>query len=461
MPEGGSGLAEHMVDQGYLAGRGALGGAVAFSSPFRGVWQGLACFILGVVGFIAMMLPLGTSPTLLSFCLLCGGLALVRRRRLPWDGWAPALGWRHRPVWPALAIFFAWAFLSTLWAIVRPAALVQMGTFVYTFVPFALVWPLLGEVDERRRRQMMDWAVGGMLLALALFVIEVFLKQPLYRAEKAFEGTALDLDRALNRPAADFVLLAWPAGLALALRGWRRVRAAAPLAGLSAVPWAWVLPLAFFLVCLRGPSASARVGFILGLAVYALARWRPGVARRVLVVLTLAGPLLSIPIALFLRRLDLVRAEWLPFSFRHRVEIWDVAARRILERPVLGWGLDSSPYIPDEGQVSLFHPESHLIPLHPHNIFLQTLMELGVVGAVLYAALGLALLWGTRALPRWAQPTALAMYMGGLAVGCFAYGAWQTWWLSGVLLSLIFLRLSVPTAPLTAPSLEKSRLLER
>lgn len=430
----------------------SLAGSFPGPSPYRGVWEGLATFILGALGFVTMMFPLGTSPTLISFCVLCGGLLLVRRR-----GWRLGVGrrggwdWRTvSPVWPALGLFFAWALFSVAWAPVRSDSWLQVSAFTYTFLPFVIAYPLLTGLEEERRWRIMRWMVWGMVLALVLFGIEAVFHQPLYKLEKMLEGTRVDLDRALNRPSANFVVLSWPAGLGLALLALRRQAsrrdAADGMAVLSHIPWAWILSAAFFLVSLRATSASARVGFALSLTVFALARWSPGVVRGLLIAVTIAGPLVSIPVAVQLRQHGLMHAEALPFSFRHRVEIWDVVARRIQEKPLFGWGLESSPNIPDEGEQSLFHPEGHMIPLHPHNIFLQSLLELGAVGGVLYVAVGAALVWSTRRLPRWAQPTALAMYAGGVAVGCFAYGAWQTWWLSGILLAAILLKLIVPPA---------------
>lgn len=422
---------------------GVRGGVFVGLSPYRGVWEALTTFIVGALGFVTMMFPLGTSPALISFCVLCGGLLLIRRR-----GERPGWGrdWRTlSPVWPPLGLFFVWAALSVAWAPVRSESWVQVLAFTYTFLPFALTYPLLTGVEEERRWRILRWLVWGMLLALFLFGIEAIFHQPIYKLEKMLEGTRVDLDRALNRPSANFVVLSWPAGLGLALLALRR-QGGRRGAALSHIPWAWILSAAFFLVSLRATSASARVGFALSLTVFALARWRPGVARGLLIAVTIAAPLLSIPVALQLRQHGLMQAQALPFSFRHRVEIWDVAARRILEKPLFGWGLESSPDIPDEGEHSLFHPEGHMIPLHPHNIFLQALLELGAVGGTLYAAVGTALVWSTRRLPRWAQPTALAMYAGGVAVGCFAYGAWQTWWLSGILLAVILLKLIVPPA---------------
>ncbi|MDZ5649113.1 O-antigen ligase family protein [Nitrospirillum sp. BR 11828] len=420
--------------------------------PFSLPWMGLTLFLVTILGFICALLPLGTAPTLISLSVLGGILYALRARRLPAFLTARAT-WRASPMLP-LVLCLALGAVSVLWTPVRKDGISQLLTFLYTVVPFLFWMGTLREVDERRRWLLLRWATLGMVVGLAIFAIEVLGDQPIYRLEKALEGTKVDHDRALNRPAVLFATLAWPLGLALARLAWVTGRGAfarlpalaamvPPPAG-RAMPWAWVMPAAFFLTALGGTSASAKVGLGTGLVFYGLARLSARTARAVMIALLLAGPILSIPISLGLHRAGLTEETRMPWSFRHRVEIWDVAARRILEKPVFGWGLDSSRNIPDEGEVSKFHPESPIIPLHPHNIFLQVLLELGVVGSVLHTWLGAGLALATRRLPAYAQATALAAIAATIAVGCFSYGAWQTWWLCGIMLAAGLLELNLP-----------------
>ncbi|WP_044561008.1 O-antigen ligase [Azospirillum sp. B4] len=420
-------------------------------SPFSLSWMALSLLMVSLLGFVCALLPLGTAPTLIILSVVGGILYGVRARRLP-----VLLTSRETlrgPLLPLVLCLLLGA-VSVLWTPVRKEGAAQLLTFLYTVVPFLFWIGTVREVDERRRWLLIRWTALGMVVGLAIFAIEILGHQPIYRLEKALEGTKLDNDRAMNRPAVLFATLAWPVGLALARLAWvtgRGAFARLPLpsampvfpAGKS-MPWAWVLPLAFFLISLGGSSASARVGLAAGLVFYGLARLSAPLARTVLIVALVAGPTLCVPISLGLHRAGLTEETRMPWSFRHRVEIWDVAARRILEKPLFGWGLDSSRNIPDEGQVSKFHPESPIIPLHPHNIFLQVLLELGVVGGVLYTWMAVSLAWMTRRLPAYAQASALAAMAATIAVGCFSYGAWQTWWLCGLMLAIGLLELNLP-----------------
>lgn len=77
-------------------------------------------------------------------------------------------------------------------------------------------------------------------------------------------------------------------------------------------------------------------------------------------------------------------------SVRSRIEIWDQAARRTFEKPLLGWGLDSASKLPNRNEVTVitYVPDPKPIAhLHPHNAPIQIWFELGAVGAAMAAAL--------------------------------------------------------------------------
>src|SRR6185436_143672 len=71
-------------------------------------------------------------------------------------------------------------------------------------------------------------------------------------------------------------------------------------------------------------------------------------------------------------------------SVAHRLCIWQFVGARIAEKPLLGWGLDSSRSIPG-GEVECVD-EGPSISLHPHDAALQVWLELGIVGAFALAA---------------------------------------------------------------------------
>ena len=145
-------------------------------------------------------------------------------------------------------------------------------------------------------------------------------------------------------------------------------------------------------------------------------------------------------------------ADGFKISAGHRLLIWSFAGDRIAERPLTGWGLDSSRAIP--GGDDPIRPGETWMPLHPHNAALQVWLELGAPGAVLFALM-VAILWGAVARVEW-PPLFAAAAGAGLTIafiGCFAtYGIWQEWWL-GTLSFSLFLALVMGRA--VAPSLAR------
>jgi O-antigen ligase len=130
-------------------------------------------------------------------------------------------------------------------------------------------------------------------------------------------------------------------------------------------------------------------------------------------------------------------ADAVKLSAGHRLFIWSFVGDRIVERPLTGWGLDSSRSIP--GGQDLIRPGETWLPLHPHNTPLQLWLELGAEGAVLFA-LVVALAWHALASAPWSRAFGAAAG-ASLAIALIAcvttYGIWQEWWL-GSLWFLLF-----------------------
>jgi O-antigen ligase len=141
--------------------------------------------------------------------------------------------------------------------------------------------------------------------------------------------------------------------------------------------------------------------------------------------------------------------NWAPFhdhfadrtqtgSVWHRAEIWSFVAGRIAERPLLGWGLDSSRAMP--GGKDKVDGANEVLPLHPHNGILQLWLELGAIGAAIGAAIAMRAAWRATdpdedPATRFAMAGSLA---AALAVYATAYGAWQGWWMATLWLVAAF-----------------------
>lgn len=81
-------------------------------------------------------------------------------------------------------------------------------------------------------------------------------------------------------------------------------------------------------------------------------------------------------------------------SFALRQSIYSQALRMLAERPILGAGISGFPI-----RVAPFRPTGEEIELYPHNIWLTTWSELGLLGVASFAFIFLGLLYrGARAL---------------------------------------------------------------
>jgi O-antigen ligase len=92
---------------------------------------------------------------------------------------------------------------------------------------------------------------------------------------------------------------------------------------------------------------------------------------------------------------------------------------------------------------------------HPHNIYLHIWYELGVIGVLTFALLGLSLLLKTDQLPKRSRIFAIGHFAICMTVIAFTYGLWQNWFQAAIVLSTLALvlvaRSGVAPAPASSP----------
>ena len=123
--------------------------------------------------------------------------------------------------------------------------------------------------------------------------------------------------------------------------------------------------------------------------------------------------------------------------------MWSFVADRIAEKPWLGWGVGASRTIPQEEY--RLGPDMEIMPLHPHNLSLQTRLELGVPGIFIVVALMLAVLVPLLNLCYHSlfYVAAFVSAVSWIFIANVSFGMWQTWWISTafVLASVVHLAL--------------------
>jgi exopolysaccharide production protein ExoQ len=257
----------------------------------------------------------------------------------------------------------------------------------------------------------------GIILTFALLTSERVIGEILIRTDLIDSGMNQFLNR-FNRPLSVFAIMLWPAVAILASKR--------PVYGVAGV----VLCLAVFATFQTGAAiAAVAFGAIIFVCVYIAPRVMAPLTAALLGISVLLAPtiddVLPEPKELF-EELDLPRSAY------HRLLVWQFTGDRISERPLAGWGFNTSRAIPG-GKDNLDASEVAL-PLHPHNAALQWRLELGVLGALLGAALFVvatvcAQRYGRN---RMTQAAGSATVASAFCIAMLSFGAWQSWWLSSL-----------------------------
>lgn len=167
----------------------------------------------------------------------------------------------------------------------------------------------------------------------------------------------------------------------------------------------------------------------------------------------------------------------IPTSFLHRLKIWEFTSQKIIERPIQGYGFGSSRFLGEghrtslsvsilpyfkrmtieqqEKTIILFREaglnlhnkmfvldDLSLLPLHPHNAFLQIWLEVGLIGMLIAAAFLFFLFEKGINLVKRSQQL---VFMGGLfpalVVVNMSYGLWQSWWVCSLFIVAVVIQM--------------------
>jgi exopolysaccharide production protein ExoQ len=235
-----------------------------------------------------------------------------------------------------------------------------------------------------------DWLIGGRFQSLLM------------------HRPAPDAATKYNRGIDYLVLIAWPQ-LAFAVwrRRWRQVA---------------VVAAALAVVLAVGVSLAGQAAALVGIVVLALAIWLPRTATCLLTA-GMAALALGAPPGLRLlttHRADL--AAYLKGSGFERLEIWDPMTARVLERPLLGWGIGDADAIPH----AYLH-NGHGV--YPHNQWLELWVETGAIGAAIGLALALLTLRRISRLAPPIRPYAHAAFASAVVVSCVNFEVTtDSWW---------------------------------
>lgn len=344
----------------------------------------------------------------------------------------------------AMVVFLAWGLTSALWSLDAGQTFKKAGQLTGVMLAAVLLVAAARALPAATRGPVRRAvAVGGAILVVAT-LLEGYLGLPVRHAAVAL-GLADETGAyVLNRTILMMVLLAWPAAIAAACLGRRRLALVLPpLAALGSIGLD------------SGTATLAGFGGLIGFGVAWLAAARGPV---VVTSLFVAGSAVVVPLAARLHGW-LVDVEALPTSLLHRFFIWEFAVDRIAERPLFGWGLEATRVMPNFGVESRYGAAGgDIIPLHTHNTYVQVMLETGLVGYAIFVGFVAWLMLRTRAWPPVERACGLGLLCAVAASWLTGFGAWQSWWLAGLVLAA-FLTLAVRSPAQSAASPSTSNMV--
>jgi O-antigen ligase len=318
--------------------------------------------------------------------------------------------------------FLGYAALSLTWSV---APYESMHVFVEFALTLAAGLVLAVALPGRVPHDGASLLAIGVAVACALIVTGLWTGNA---ARRFFEVSAYSF--IFNRPTLTVVVVSIPILLLL-----HRSRKFAQAAALAAMVVGTVL---------SSESGAAALGVVAAVAVYGIAH----LSGRATLRLTGAGLVAAILIAplsgAILDRL-VPRAVHEIFASTNslaRVEIWKTFGEIVTERPLLGWGYGVSPHLSNTlvaSRSTAANPDLSN-PWHPHNLALQTWVELGSVGVILVAGIVILVLRELERLRPALLPAALALLAAVAAVSLVGHGAWQSWWPAAIATAIVWFR---------------------
>jgi O-antigen ligase len=408
----------------------ALGSALlawylVFAKTF---WRPLRFLSVAIVLFAPTLVVFAEKavvPLVAAFALLAG-MDLLRRREKP-----------HPPASAATLILalLALSALSMLWSVDADRTAQQLGKTTLLAAAGLLLFTWARSIATSAHQLPEDLAFISLLLRSAAvgFVL----------AGLAYIGVYLYADKGslhdYARPVVLMLLAIWPLAAALLASGERRLALILAVLGTLAV-------------ALNFSQAATLLGLALGLATTGLALLRPRMTAAIVAGAIVAAALAQV--LLFWGIADeFSRLAWMPSTFRHRIEIYDLAATAIFERPWTGWGLATFRSLPLEpGDLERFSFVTR-VPSHVHGNFVEAWHDLGILGFLLTLALPLAALgWSVR-LPLRCSALALGGITSTATIAFVSFGLTQSAWL-GILIwstALWFLAAKLCDRSITVP----------
>ncbi len=316
----------------------------------------------------------------------------------------------------ALLLLFCLAFASSLWSMDGGRTLSRSVRLAFFILPVMAMPHMARRLSALEKERLWSIFSGSWAGAVLLMAMEQLFDHPIYRMGKAVpDGEAIG-DVVTNQPLVIMSVLLWPLAMHYLARGNR---------------WLGVcLPLGATILLMPLSSQSATLAMGIASLCLLLGLFSPKAVRRFWLGTSLLGCVAVVPLAMLPYKWGWADLSWLMDSARHRVEIWYYAACSVLQRPLLGHGLESSGILQADGGTWHFLEVPGAFMAHPHNMFLQVWVELGAAGGLATLLFFVALYRNLRRTDLLCQPYVWSGLFLVVVAASAGFGAWQGWWLA-------------------------------
>ncbi len=381
-----------------------------------------AAIILSIVVFTAPILAMVNArvlvPLLLVTTLLVAASMIWRRERLKF---------RLLPLGIIGLTIIVWALLSSAWSADPTLSLRGTAKLTGNFVLAFLTLYLLQQVLEDGQAQLVRKAlVASFVLGASILLFEGLTNGYLSGLVLGAEASKIGLFW-LNRAGAVLALFAWPASAILLQLGW--VYALLPFFALIVI--SFLIGFDTLVVALFASALAAGALYL---------RWstvRPIFAA--LLILTIIAP--PVVFSKVVNPIEMAKIDSLSKPLVHRFHIWRFTSDKILERPIIGYGMNSARTMSDKTtriRDDIRGDYGERLPLHPHNFALQIWLELGGVGALLFTAAFVFLFCHLTNLT--VSKREAVIFVGQFVISgallSSSFGIWQSWFLASLWITI-------------------------
>jgi exopolysaccharide production protein ExoQ len=232
----------------------------------------------------------------------------------------------------------------------------------------------------------------------------------------------------LNRGITYITLLTWPAIALLLTKKHGLIKSA------------FLLLLAIIII-FDLESLAATSGIIAGIIIFIATFCLSTKIIKYFTISSLVLGITSIPIIIWIFNANYIQEHlpFLPESAMHRVFIWEYCLKQLnILSFIFGNGLNTARVVSSLATETVMGG-MHALPLHPHNLAIQLLLEVGLIGLLLYIAIFIKLI--TICVDCIKNKTTLACVLALIicyqAIGASAYGIWQAWWVASAIIAFI------------------------